>query len=175
MNLFATDRDRLAFLLETDTALDLDFETLEAQAKEAVTDETSLQICLSGTTEGGLLTGTCRFDRSHDHGENLICFILQIDQQFPFHQPCFNNQFHPIHTFVALFLNNSHFGNEFGVGASTAGSAVVGTNRRSAPEQLLSNHICRLILRQSFSQSNNPQGKSLCSVFEIFSIHGGNI
>jgi len=41
MELFATDRDRLAFLLETDAALDLDFETLEAQAKEAVTDEAS--------------------------------------------------------------------------------------------------------------------------------------
>ena len=42
MDLFATDRDRLAFLLETDAALDLDFETLEAQAKEAVADEASL-------------------------------------------------------------------------------------------------------------------------------------
>ena len=31
MELFATDRDRLAFLLETDAALDLDFEALEAQ------------------------------------------------------------------------------------------------------------------------------------------------
>ncbi|RLB87920.1 MAG: DNA methyltransferase, partial [Deltaproteobacteria bacterium] len=41
MELFATDRDRLAFLLETDAALDLDFETLEAQAKEVVTDEAS--------------------------------------------------------------------------------------------------------------------------------------
>ena len=41
MELFATDRDRLAFLLETDAALDLDFDTLEAQAKEAVTDEVS--------------------------------------------------------------------------------------------------------------------------------------
>jgi adenine-specific DNA-methyltransferase len=34
MELFATDRDRLAFLLETDAALDLDFETLEALAGE---------------------------------------------------------------------------------------------------------------------------------------------
>jgi len=34
MKLFATDRDRLAFLLETDAALDLDFETLEALAGE---------------------------------------------------------------------------------------------------------------------------------------------
>jgi len=33
MELFATDRDRLAFLLETDAALDLDFEALEAQAQ----------------------------------------------------------------------------------------------------------------------------------------------
>ena len=41
MELFATDRDRLAFLLETDAALDLDFEILEVQAKEAVTDEAS--------------------------------------------------------------------------------------------------------------------------------------
>lgn len=41
MDLFATDRERLAFLLETDAALDLDFETLEAQAKETVTDEAS--------------------------------------------------------------------------------------------------------------------------------------
>ncbi len=41
MELFATDRERLTFLLETDVALDLDFETLEAQAREAVTDETS--------------------------------------------------------------------------------------------------------------------------------------
>ena len=32
MELFATDRDRLAFLLEADAALDLDFETLEALA-----------------------------------------------------------------------------------------------------------------------------------------------
>ena len=30
MDLFATDRDRLAFLLETDATLDLDFEALEA-------------------------------------------------------------------------------------------------------------------------------------------------
>jgi adenine-specific DNA-methyltransferase len=41
MELFTTDRDRLAFLLETDAALELDFETLEAQAKEVVTDEAS--------------------------------------------------------------------------------------------------------------------------------------
>ena len=33
MELFSTDRERLAFLLETDAALDLDFETLEAQAE----------------------------------------------------------------------------------------------------------------------------------------------
>ena len=32
MELFATDRERLAFLLETDAALDLDLEALEAQA-----------------------------------------------------------------------------------------------------------------------------------------------
>jgi hypothetical protein len=31
MERFATDRDRLAFLLETDAALDLDFEALEAR------------------------------------------------------------------------------------------------------------------------------------------------
>ena len=40
MELFATDRDRLAFLLETDAALDLDFEALEAQA-EAAAEEPS--------------------------------------------------------------------------------------------------------------------------------------
>jgi adenine-specific DNA-methyltransferase len=34
MELFATDRDRLAFLLETDAALDLDFEALEAQGRD---------------------------------------------------------------------------------------------------------------------------------------------
>ena len=34
MKLFATDFERLAFLLETDAALDLDFEALEAQARE---------------------------------------------------------------------------------------------------------------------------------------------
>ena len=39
MDLFATDRDRLAFLLETDAALDLDFEALEARAGELVTEE----------------------------------------------------------------------------------------------------------------------------------------
>lgn len=33
MELFATDRDRLAFLLETDAALDLAFEALEAQVR----------------------------------------------------------------------------------------------------------------------------------------------
>jgi len=32
MELFATDRERLAFLLETNAALDLDFEALEARA-----------------------------------------------------------------------------------------------------------------------------------------------
>jgi adenine-specific DNA-methyltransferase len=32
MKLFATDRERLVFLLETDAALDLDFEVLEARA-----------------------------------------------------------------------------------------------------------------------------------------------
>ena len=40
MELFATDRERLAFLLETDAALDLDFEALEAQA-EAAAEEPS--------------------------------------------------------------------------------------------------------------------------------------
>jgi len=35
MELFATDRERLAFLLETDAALDLDFEALDAQAEAA--------------------------------------------------------------------------------------------------------------------------------------------
>ena len=39
MELFATDRERLAFLLETDAALDLDFEALEARAGELVTEE----------------------------------------------------------------------------------------------------------------------------------------
>ncbi len=34
MELFAADRDRLAFLLETDAVLDLDFETIEAPARE---------------------------------------------------------------------------------------------------------------------------------------------
>ncbi|WP_448383561.1 hypothetical protein [Desulfosoma sp.] len=40
MELFATDRDRLAFLLETDAALGPDFEALEVQA-EAATEEPS--------------------------------------------------------------------------------------------------------------------------------------
>ncbi len=39
MELFASDSDRLAFLLETDAALDLDFEALEAQARDASGDE----------------------------------------------------------------------------------------------------------------------------------------
>ena len=39
MELFASDRDRLAFLLETDAALDLDFEALEAQARDASGEE----------------------------------------------------------------------------------------------------------------------------------------
>jgi adenine-specific DNA-methyltransferase len=34
MELFATDLDRLAFLLETDAALDLYFEALEAQGRD---------------------------------------------------------------------------------------------------------------------------------------------
>ncbi|GEM_PF-5351397 len=41
MELFATDRDRLAFLLETDAALDLDFETLEALAGEVPEEQPS--------------------------------------------------------------------------------------------------------------------------------------
>lgn len=121
------------------------------------------------------LLGARRFDGSNNHGEDLVCFILQVNQQLLFHQPGFNNQFHPIHAFIALFLNNPHFGNEFGSGTSAAGCAVVGTNRRAASEQLFANHIGRLFLWQSFCQSDNPQGKSLCSVFEIFSVHGGKI
>ena len=39
MELFATDRDWLAFLLETDAALDLDFEALEARGREAAAEE----------------------------------------------------------------------------------------------------------------------------------------
>ena len=39
MELFASDRDRLAFLLETDAALDLDFEALEAQAHDVSGEE----------------------------------------------------------------------------------------------------------------------------------------
>ena len=39
MELFASDRDRLAFLLETDAALDLDFEALEAQARDVSGEE----------------------------------------------------------------------------------------------------------------------------------------
>jgi hypothetical protein len=35
MEIFSTDRERLAFLLETDAALDLDFEALETQAEAA--------------------------------------------------------------------------------------------------------------------------------------------
>ena len=99
--------------------------------------------CGLGISDCGLFAGTCRFDRSYDHGEDFVCFILQIHQQFLFHQSSFNNQLHPIHTFVALFLNNPHFGNEFESGASAACSAVVGTNRRSTPEKLLSYHIGR--------------------------------
>ncbi|MCP9440821.1 MAG: hypothetical protein NHB36_13155, partial [Nitrospira sp.] len=38
MELFATDRERPAFLLETDAALDLDFEALEAQAEAATVE-----------------------------------------------------------------------------------------------------------------------------------------
>lgn len=39
MELFASDRDRLAFLLETDAALDLDFEPLEALGRDASGDK----------------------------------------------------------------------------------------------------------------------------------------
>ena len=39
MELFASDRDRLAFLLETDAALELDFEALEAQARDVSGEE----------------------------------------------------------------------------------------------------------------------------------------
>ena len=39
MELFSNDRDRLAFLLETDAALDLDFEALEARGREAADEE----------------------------------------------------------------------------------------------------------------------------------------
>ncbi len=39
MEIFATDFERLAFLLETDAALNLDFEALEAQAREVSQDE----------------------------------------------------------------------------------------------------------------------------------------
>ncbi len=39
MELFSSDRDRLAFLLETDAALDLDFEALEARGRDASDEE----------------------------------------------------------------------------------------------------------------------------------------
>jgi len=39
MELFATDWERLAFLLETNAALDLDFEALKARVGELVTEE----------------------------------------------------------------------------------------------------------------------------------------
>ncbi len=39
MELFASEGDRLAYLLETDAALDLDFEALEAQARETADKE----------------------------------------------------------------------------------------------------------------------------------------
>ena len=39
MELFASNHGRLAFLPEIDAALDLDFETLEAQARDASGEE----------------------------------------------------------------------------------------------------------------------------------------
>ena len=41
MELFASDGDRLAFLLETDAALDLDFEALEALGRDASGEESA--------------------------------------------------------------------------------------------------------------------------------------
>lgn len=121
------------------------------------------------------LLRTCRFDRSHDHGEDLVCFILQIDQQFLFHQPGFNNQLHPIHAFVALFLNNPHFGNKFSGGTSTTSSPIIGSNRCSAPEQLFAYYVSRLAFRKCLGQPDHSQSKNFCSVFEIFTFHGGKI
>ena len=53
MELFATARDRLAFLLETDAALDLDFETLEALAGEVSEEQPPLGTLFNRRLQGG--------------------------------------------------------------------------------------------------------------------------
>jgi len=57
-------------------------------------------------------------------------------------QTCFVQQFKPVRGLVDLFKYNAEFGDDVGSGPATAGSPVVGTDRRCGPEQLRAEDLC---------------------------------
>ena len=113
----------------------------------------------------------CRHDRGEGAG------FLQERRQFSRgHCPGFDEQFEPQCGFVGFFLNDSDFGDEFGVAAGAATGAIIRRHRSATANDLFGDDASGIVIFWNhLRQFNDSQGKRFGARFQFGWIHGAKL
>ena len=112
------------------------------------------------------------FSRGGHDGGKRIGFLKQGGQLALGHRARLDQQFEPQRSFVGFFVNGSDFGDEFGLAAGAATSAIVRRHGRAATYDLFGNSSsCLVTFWNRPRQFNDSQGKGFGSYFEFGWIH----
>ena len=122
-------------------------------------------------TDSRLPLLSCRSDGTHNHRENLVRFAHQIGKTLLAHNTGLGEQFHPIDGLVALFLNDTHLGDEVCRRSGPARRPVVRTDGGPRTKQLRGKDARCSRFRQRVDKPNDAQRKRLRSSPEFVRVH----
>src|SRR5260370_2124672 len=120
-----------------------------------------------------LLSPGC-LSRPHGAGENCQEFARLLEQQLPLLNIAefgFVANLQPILTFRSFLLNDSNLVNEVISGFGPICFTIIRTNGCPSFYQLIADYIASFTNRQRCGESDDSQGKSLRSLFQLSFVH----
>jgi hypothetical protein len=124
---------------------------------------------------GKLFAGRGFARRRHDGGQ-FTGFQQQRGKFSRGHDAGLDEQLQPQRGFIRLFLDDSDFGDEFGLAAGAATGAVIRGHRGAAADNLFGDHASGVVgLGDCARELDDSQRKSFRADFKFSRVHGANL
>lgn len=120
---------------------------------------------------GDLLVRASGLDGCYDYGEDFVGFGFEVGQTRFFHGFRTRKDLEPVEDFVALFQDDTHFGNEISTRFCAAGCPVVGADGSAATYELPGDNISDAGFGQRFGETENPQSQVHGPFFHVVKWH----
>ena len=95
--------------------------------------------------------------RSYEHRRNFVSFLKKSRDAVRGEEPCIGNELKPEASLIRLFFHQAGLINEIGSRFRTAKCTIVGSDRRTAANELIGNCIRASGLWQGVSQLENAE------------------